>query len=104
MRKIRTPVCKRANLQTFDDLTDFFFREGHESNFHEQRTEWENIWIFLCKRANLLTFEDLANFFWNFYEKLELVKGKSVQAEATVFCGQLYQDAQIISWWNHLLR
>ena len=78
MRKIRTPVCKRANLQTFDDLTDFFFSEGHESNFHEQRVEWENIWIFLCKKANLLTFEDLANFFWNFYEKLELVKGKSV--------------------------
>ena len=50
----------------------------------------------LCKKANLWTFDPLTDFFWNFYEKLGLVKVKHVHPEVTVFCGQFYQEAEII--------
>ena len=56
------------------------------------------------KKANLWAFGTLTDFFWNFCGRLELVKVKSIQPEVPIFRGQSYEEAEIIFWYNLLIR
>ena len=71
----------------------FLFQSKTKINW---KIKWKKFRVHFCKNANFWIFGTLTVFFWNFYGKLELVKAKNVPLEVTVFCGQFYQEVQLI--------